>query len=138
MNENPDNEPRMNYWQDTVDCWHRLPNKALFFVLLAAWLALFQFLGNAILGYIHTPSLFSWMREQYNNPNADDSHGNFIPILVIGLFWWKRRELLAQPLKLWWPGMLILTGGDAAAHFWLSCPATLPFHRGAVHRRLSD
>ena len=110
MNENPDYEPRTNYWQDTVDCWHRLPNKALFFVLLAAWLALFQFLGNAILGYIHTPSLFSWMREQYNNPNADDSHGNFIPILVIGLFWWKRRELLAQPLKLWWPGMLILMG----------------------------
>jgi hypothetical protein len=39
MNENPDNELRMNYWQDTVDCWHRLPNKAFFFVLLAAWLA---------------------------------------------------------------------------------------------------
>jgi len=110
MNQNPDNEPRMNYWQDTVDCWHRLPNKALFFVLLAAWLALFQFLGNAILGYVHTPSLFSWMRDQYNNPSADDAHGNFIPFLVIGLFWWKRRELLAQPLKLWWPGLLILTG----------------------------
>jgi exosortase len=108
MNGNQSNEPPPSWWQDTVDCWHRLPNKALFFVLLAAWLALFQFLGNAILGYVHTPSLFSWMHEQYNNPNADDGHGNFIPFLVIGLFWWKRRELVAQPLKLWWPGLLIL------------------------------
>jgi hypothetical protein len=39
MNENQSNEPRPNWWQDTVDCWHRLPNKAFFFVLLAAWLA---------------------------------------------------------------------------------------------------
>jgi len=108
MNENPNNEPQMDYWQDTVDCWHRLPNKAFFFVLLAAWLALFQFLGNAILGYVHTPSLFSWMASAYNSPSSDDGHGNFIPFLVIGLFWWKRRELLALPLKLWWPGLLIL------------------------------
>ena len=108
MNENPNSEPRMNFWQDTADCWQRLPNKAFFFVLLAAWLALFQFFGNAILGYVHTPSLFSWMHGQYDNPSADDGHGNFIPFLVIGLFWWKRRELLAQPLSLWWPGLLIL------------------------------
>jgi len=108
MNKNPDNEMRKNFWQDTADCWQRLPNKAFFFALLAAWLALFQFFGNAILGYVHTPSLFSWMYGQYNNPRADDAHGNFIPFLVIGLFWWKRRELLAPPLKLWWPGLLIL------------------------------
>ncbi len=108
MNEPPDNESRKNFWQDTADCWQRLPNKAFFFALLAAWLALFQFLGNAILGYVHTPSLFSWMIGAYNNPSTDDSHGNFIPFLVIGLFWWKRRELLALPLKLWWPGLLIL------------------------------
>jgi len=108
MNENPDNEPRINYWQDTVDCWHRLPNKAFFFLLLAAWVALFQFFGNAILGYVHTPSLFSWMIGAYNSPLSDDGHGNFIPFLVVGLFWWKRRELLAQPLNLWWPGLLIL------------------------------
>ena len=108
MNENPDYKPQLKYWQDTVDCWHRLPNKAIFFGLLAAWLALFQFQGNAILGYVHTPSLFSWLHGLYNNPNADDGHGNFIPFLVIGLFWWKRRELLALPLELWWPGLLIL------------------------------
>jgi exosortase len=104
------NEMHRSFWQDTVDCWRRLPNKAFFFVLLAAWLALFQFLGNSILGYIHTPSLFSWMYEAYNNntPAADDGHGDFVPFLVIVLFWWKRNELLAQPLSVWWPGLLLL------------------------------
>jgi len=104
-----DETPR-SFWQDTADCWRRLPNKTFFFVLLAAWLALFQFLGNSILGYIHSPSLFSWMYEAYNgtNPAADDGHGDFIPFLVVVLFWWKRRELLDQHLNVWWPGLLVL------------------------------
>jgi len=111
MNGNQDDPLPVNFWQDTVDCWRRLPNKTFFFVLLAAWLTLFQFLGNSILGYIHTPSLFLWMREAYRSfgdvPN-DDAHGNFIPFLVIGLFWWKRKELLASIFRLWWPGLFIL------------------------------
>ncbi len=90
--------------------WTQITNKAFFFALLAAWLALFQFWGNSILGYIHTPSLFSWMFEAFNsrNPANDDAHCGFIPFLVIGLFWWKRKELLAQPLSLWLPGLLLL------------------------------
>lgn len=108
MNETPDNNPRQSPWQDTVDCWHRLPNKLFFFALLAAWLALFQFLGNAVLGYVHTPSLFSWMLDEYNNPATDDAHGKIIPFLVVGLFWWKRRELASLPLRLWWPGLMIV------------------------------
>jgi exosortase len=110
MNRNQSIKTFEDFWQDTVDCWQRLPNKTFFFVLLAAWLALFQFLGNSILGYIHTPSLFSWMYEAYNSPNpaADDGHGDFIPFLVIGLFWWKRKELLESKLQLWLPGLAIL------------------------------
>src|SRR5215472_9003948 len=104
-----------DFWQDTAACWQQLPNKAFFFVLFAAWLALFQFLGNSILGYVHTPSIFFWMSEAYNSPNqaADDSHGNFIPFLVIGLFWWKRHELLDSRLHLWMPGMMLLILGMA-------------------------
>jgi exosortase len=108
MNENQRNEPRPNWRQDTADCWRRLPNKAFFFVLLAAWLALFQFWGNSILGYVHTSSLFAWLKNMYDNPYSDDGHGAFMPFLVAGLFWWKRRELLALPLGLWWPGLLIV------------------------------
>src|SRR5476651_2703740 len=110
MNETPDNKPQQDWRADTVDCWHRLPNKGFFFALLAAWLALFQFLGNSILGYVHTPSLFAWLYNLYNigGDENDSSYGNLIPFLVAGIFWWKRKELLALPLKLWWPGMLML------------------------------
>lgn len=113
MNGNQSIKTFGDFWQDTVDCWQRLPNKTFFFVLLAAWLALFQFLGNSILGYVHTPSLFSWMYDAYNSPNPanDDGQGNFIPFLVIALFWWKRRELLSSQMQLWWPGLLIVMVG---------------------------
>jgi exosortase len=113
MNGDQTHNTPLNFWQDTADCWHRLPNKTFFFVLLAAWLALFQFLGNSILGYIHTPSLFLWMHEAYRSNSAatDDAQGNFIPFLVVGLFWWKRKELLASSLHVWWPGLLILAAG---------------------------
>lgn len=97
----------------------RLPDKALFFVLLAAWLALFHFLGNSTFGYVDTASLFHWMYNAYNSksPAADDGHGNLIPFVVLGLFWWKREELLRQPLQSWWPGLLVL-GAAIALHLF--------------------
>jgi len=100
----------MDWRADTIECWQRLPNKFFFFTLLAAWLVLFQFWGNSILGYVHTSSIFGWLNEAYTNPGSaeDAGHGKFIPFLVIGIFWWKRKELLALPLQTWWPGILIL------------------------------
>jgi exosortase len=99
-----------DFWRDTTNCWQRLPNKVFFFVLLAAWLALFQFLGNSILGYVHTSSLFSWMYHAYNGSESavDDKTGNIIPFLVIGLFWWKRHELLTSRMQIWGPGLAVL------------------------------
>ena len=32
--------------------------------------------------------------------------------IVIGLMWWKRKELLALPLQIWWPGILFLIAGS--------------------------
>ena len=102
---------------DTMDCWQRLPNKFFFFALLAAWLLLFQFWGNSILGYVHTSSLFGWLYEAYNSVQSveDAGHGNVIPFLVVGIFWWKRKVLLALPLAMWWPGILIF-GAALALH----------------------
>ncbi len=96
-----------------MDCWQRLPNKAFFYVILASSLALFQFLCTSILCYVHTPSLFTWMYHSYNGEGTatDDHHGNFIPFLVVGLFWWKRHELLDSRLYLWAPALLILFFG---------------------------
>jgi len=106
-----------------LDCWHRLPNKGFFFILLAAWLALFQLLGNSNFGYIRSesPSLYRWMLDAYdaagNYLQSDDGHGVIIPFVVLALFWWKREELLAQPLRTW-PAGLWLIGLALALHIF--------------------
>lgn len=95
-----------------LDCWKRLPNKAFFLGLLAAWLALFQFLGNSALGYIRTPSLLQWMWSVYSAKSpegvSEEAHGKLIPLVVLALFWWKRKSLLEARLRLWWPGLGLL------------------------------
>ena len=112
MNEDQTKPALANWRTDTIQCWHRLPNKAFFFALLAAWGLLFQFWGNSILGYVHTSSLFEWLYNSYNlsgEAGEDASVGNLIPFLVVGIFWWKRKELLALPLNLWSPGIWLLS-----------------------------
>ncbi|HWQ90585.1 MAG TPA: exosortase/archaeosortase family protein [Clostridia bacterium] len=96
--------------------WHRLPNKAFFFGLLAAWLVLFHFLGNSTLGYVVTHSLFEWMYSAYTAGGqdlveAEDAYALMIPVVVIGLMWWKRKELLAVEIKPWWPALILVAGG---------------------------
>ncbi len=111
MATQPENGILEDFRIEFLDCWQRLPNKGLFFGLLIAWLALFQFLGNSTLGYISTPSLLQWMHVIYSGDDAsgsDDGHGMFIPFVVLGLFWWKRKQLIALPLNTWWPGLLLL------------------------------
>jgi exosortase len=104
-----------DFGSEFVSCWRQLPDKAVFFPLLAAWLALFHFLGNTTFGYVQTPSLFHWMWNAYisKHPAADDGHGNLIPFVVLGLFWWKRKELLSQPLRTWPPALLLVAGALA-------------------------
>src|SRR2546423_3069283 len=96
-----------------LDSWRRLPNKGFFLVLFVAWLAVFQFVGNSTLGFIKTPSLLKWMYivSKPNDSGADDSHALFVPFIVLGIFWWKRKELLRHSLHTWMPGLLLLGGG---------------------------
>ena len=112
MDQQPANGILENFRIQFLDGWRRLPNKGLFFTLLAAWLALFHFLGNSTLGYIPTPSLLSWMNAAYASggdaAGRDDSHGKLIPFMVLALFWWKRKQLLVLPLQTWWPGLLLM------------------------------
>ncbi|MGA9778631.1 MAG: exosortase/archaeosortase family protein [Limisphaerales bacterium] len=113
MNNSSISETSRDWRQDAADGWRRLPNKTFFFVLLAAWLALFFFWGNSTFGYIHSSSLFGWMLMVYNaqGVSGDDAYGNLIPFLVVGLFWWKRNELLSLSLKIWPPALLIVGFG---------------------------
>lgn len=104
------------FQNEFVEFWQRVPNKAFFFVLLLCWLAVFQVFGNAVLGYVDTPSLFRWMWTVYNARDNeghmnDDSMGMWVPPLVLGLIWWKHKDLIALPLKTWWPGLLLLAMG---------------------------
>lgn len=69
------------------------PAKRVFLLLLAAWVTLFQFYGNSTFGYIDSSSLFSWLHYSYSN-SQDDELGRYIPLIVLGLCWWKRDELI--------------------------------------------
>jgi exosortase len=52
------------------------------------------------------------MRIAYQeNKITDDTHGTFIPIVVLGILWWKRSDLFVKPLRTWWPGMLLVLLG---------------------------
>lgn len=102
---------------DLVDGWRRLPNKRFFFLLLASWLALFQFLGNATFGYagINTASLLKWIyvlgTARSGETEMDDNQMMIAPVVVLGLFWWKRKQLLSQPMATWWPALLLVALG---------------------------
>jgi len=86
--------------------WRALPNRWLFLSLVAVWLLLFVFFGVSTLGYLYTASLPQWMLNIYLLPNSDEVHGVLVPLLVLGLFWWKRKELLAIPPRTWWPALV--------------------------------
>ena len=109
MAENqPPPGPGAGFAADFVQSWKQLPNKGFFFALLAAWLALFQFLGNATFGYINSASLFQWMSVSYQGDHYADGHGFLIPLVVLVLFWLKREQLLVVTHRLWWPALILL------------------------------
>src|SRR5258708_8247739 len=104
------------FQKEFVRMWGLLPIKGFFLALLAGWVALFHFLGNSTLGYVRTPSLFLWMLNAYHpisdlGTGSDDAHGMLIPLVVLGLFWWKRQKLIELPLRTWWPGLLLIGAG---------------------------
>ncbi len=90
--------------------WAQMPNRWFFLALAAAWIALFSFLGNPAFNHFDPSSLFNWVFDIDTSPLVDEGHGLLIPFVVLGLYWWKRKELVAQPLGLWWPalGLIVL------------------------------
>lgn len=112
MDEQPTTGILDEFQTELVDAWCQLPNKGFFFMLLGAWLLLFQFLGNSTFGYLDTSSLLRWMYILGSAKSAegetDDNQMLIAPLIVIGLFWWKRMELLRQPMALSWQGLLLV------------------------------
>jgi exosortase len=86
--------------------WGALPEKAVFGMLLAAWVLLFQYYGwtTAIAG--QTGSLFDWMWGKWTDPANDAAHGKLIPWVVLGVLWFRRERLARSVAGVWWPGLL--------------------------------
>ena len=112
MSQNEGNTPPENesFRDEFVRYWNQIPYKGFFFGLLAAWVALFHFLGNSTMGYVDTHSLFVWLDWMYGK-NENDSHGPLIPLVVLALYWWKRDELVAVAKKTWWPALALVGAG---------------------------
>jgi exosortase len=104
-----------DFQSELVAAWRQLPNKRFFFILLACWLALFQFLGNSTFGYLDTHSLLKWIyilgTATSGETETDDNQLIIAPLVVLGLFYWKRKELLRQPMELWAPALWLVAAG---------------------------
>jgi exosortase len=99
-----------SFRDELVWYWQKWPAKPLWLTLFVAWVLIFQFLGNSTLGYIETRSLFGWMNYSYSQ-HPDDEHGYLIPVVILIMFWWKRKELLACAGDVWWPAMGVVLFG---------------------------
>lgn len=105
--------------------WRQLPDRGVFLILLAAWVALFQFFGNSTLGYTNTRSLFGWWfwvmtrgtedeagRLDWTKVlNSDEVHAWLIPLVVLILLWVRRADLIALPKRVFWPALLVVIAG---------------------------
>ena len=88
-----------------------LPNKAAFAVVAAAWVCLFHYLGNSVLGYVDTPSIFVWLDALHasaEKTDSDDAFGRFVPWLVLALMLARRQELLESVKRPWPAGLALL------------------------------
>jgi exosortase len=104
------------FLEELRDVLAQLQSKEVLVALVAAWTLLFYYLGNSILAYTQSYSLFQWCYSAYNAVESEDSHGNLIPFAVLALLWWKRAELLALPQRVW-PAGLVLLAGTSLLHF---------------------
>ena len=87
--------------------WKNIPYKGVFVSLLVGWVLLFEFFGNSTFGYVQTHSLFMWMFWLYE-VSPDDEHGLFIPLLVLALLWWKRKDFTGLRAQPWLPGLALV------------------------------
>ncbi|MDP6892129.1 MAG: exosortase/archaeosortase family protein [Verrucomicrobiota bacterium] len=105
--EKQNEDPQPSVAAEISRLWAGLPDKPLFLVLFGTWLVFFHFLGNSTLGYVDTHSLYAWMNWTYST-SKDDELGYIIPLIVLGLCYWKRDELLAAPKHTWWPALALV------------------------------
>ncbi len=73
---------------------------------------LFHMLGNTVEN-VNSRSAFQWMVARWNDTisfGADYSHGPVIPLVSIGVLWYRRKEIFDTPKALDWRGLVIVIG----------------------------
>jgi len=102
-------------FEEVASTLRALPDKTMFLVLAAAWVAVFCFLGISIVDRKETASLLMWMYYSYGAGRgvnladpADDQYGLLVPLLVLIVLWGKREDFLALPRKQWAPALGLL------------------------------
>lgn len=86
--------------------------------------ALFHFQGNTTDVRASGHSAWIWMAERWNESisyGGDHSHGWLVPLVSIGILWWKRRELAAAPKSVSNVGLALVV--TALLLHWLGAKA---------------
>ena len=113
------------FYSEWRELWRSFPTRWQVLALVAAWTALFHFLGHSTLGYINTQSLFGWwfwvqtrgLEDAAGSVNvlkifdSEEFHAWLIPAVVLILLWCRRDELLAMHKGVCWPALGILVAG---------------------------
>ncbi len=99
-------------------CGAGFPFLGIGFGLLVLWATLFHLTGNSTLGYIKSHSLFVWWYEVMSQSvrghglgallDGEDALGWFIPLIVIGLLYWRFDDLKAIEKKPSWLGVVAI------------------------------
>ena len=101
--------------------WRSLPLRWACLALGILWIVWFAIQGNSTLGYVNSPSLFTWWiwvhtRGVFDEDgsfnlskfvNSDTIHVWFVPLVVFLLIWSRRSGLMALPKRIWWPAMAV-------------------------------
>jgi exosortase len=83
------------------------PYKGFVALLVVAWSVVFHFQGNSSFGFVHSDSLFVYLKSNFDSV-PDDAHGYLIPFLFLGLIWWRREKFAQLPKDIWWPALAVM------------------------------
>lgn len=96
---------------DLKKLWDDLPFRGPFAVVFAAWTALFHWLGNSGLGYVHTHSALVWVWVWYQLQPKIETGDGVCPLALAAfpmLIYLSRANLLVVPKRAWPPAAVLV------------------------------